>query len=85
MPQTVKAVVAMSKGAPVELVDIVDSPAAPANRRISILVLNEHAQHRLEEESLPVGATLSADSQTPTPASVVKAGADKAEVEGQSS
>ncbi|WP_348766630.1 flagellar motor protein MotB [uncultured Salinisphaera sp.] len=62
----------------------IDSPAAPGNRRISILVLNEHAQHRLEEESLPVGDTLSVDAEAPDTDRMVKADANKVVVEGQS-
>ncbi|MES1952353.1 flagellar motor protein MotB [Salinisphaera sp. S4-8] len=41
----------------------VESSAAPANRRISILVLNEHAQHRIEQESAPPTTTLSAEAE----------------------
>ncbi|MES1948630.1 flagellar motor protein MotB [Salinisphaera sp. C84B14] len=62
----------------------IDSPAAPGNRRISILVLNEHAQHRFEEESLPVGDTLSVDAEVPDTDRMVKADANKVVVEGQS-
>ncbi|ERJ19047.1 Motility protein B [Salinisphaera shabanensis E1L3A] len=42
----------------------VESSAAPANRRISILVLNEHAQMRIEDESAAPPQALSADADT---------------------
>lgn len=40
------------------------SAAAPANRRISILVLNEHAQSRIEDESVAPSQAFSADADT---------------------
>ncbi|MFC0267340.1 flagellar motor protein MotB [Kushneria aurantia] len=60
-PSRLMRVIGMADAMP-----LADEPGSPLNRRISILVLNQQAQQRLEEENSRSGEPIFIDSQQPS-------------------